>query len=124
VNNVGQEPREIDPFDLAAQQEAKIRKDDVARLERANEVEDLKWLMAYKQGRRIVWRQLEKYGVFRSVFRNDPLEMAFLEGIRNQGLQLIADIHEHCPARYAEMIKEQKEYGRELNKRAGERNSG
>jgi len=42
-----------------------------------------------------VWRLFEKYGVFRSSFRVEPLEMAFLEGQQNDGLALLAPIHQH-----------------------------
>jgi hypothetical protein len=102
----------IDPYDSTAQEEAVARKADATRLQRQLEVEDLKWLMGHKQGRRYVWRQLQRYGVYRSSFRENPLEIAFLEGARNHGLQLIADIHEHCAERYAEMLKEMKANGR------------
>lgn len=98
----------VDPFDLDAQEAARVLQDDATRLKRQIEVDDLKWLMAHKQGRRIVWRLLQSYGVFRSSFRVDALEMAFLEGARNHGLKLLADVHEHCDERYADMMKEAK----------------
>jgi len=109
--------QEIDPFDLRAQQAASALVDEATRLKRQTEVEDLKFIMSTKQGRRYVWRQLERYGVFRTSFSSDPLIMAYNEGSRNQGLGLIADISEHCPERYAEMTREQrkakeKEHGR------------
>lgn len=97
------------PFDLEAQEAAKAALDEADRIKRLIEIEDFKWLMAHKQGRRIVWRLLEKYGVFRSSFSVEPLEMAFLEGQRNDGLRLLADIHEHTPDRYVEMLREQKD---------------
>lgn len=96
------------PFDEHAEQEADALKAETIRLMRLVEVDDLKWLMGHKQGRRIVWRMLDQYGVYRSSFRNDPLEMAFAEGNRNHGLRLIADTHEHCPERYSEMLNERK----------------
>lgn len=98
--------QEISPFELNEQQEAEALTDDAARLLRQIEVDDLKFIMGHKQGRRYVWRQLGRYGVFRSTFNTEPLLMAFKEGARNHGLQLIADIHQHCPERYAEMQKE------------------
>lgn len=98
-----------DPLDIAAQEQAKGERDELERVKRLIEIEDFKWLMAYKPGRRFIWRLLEKHGVFRSSFRTEPLEMAFLEGQRNDGLNLLADIHEHTPDRYIEMLKEQKD---------------
>ena len=102
---------EIDPQDLIAQEAASAKKEQRKRLLRHLEVEDFKWLMANKQGRRFVWRLLDKAGVFRSTFRNDN-EMVFLEGMRNMGLMLIAEIHEICPEKYHLMLKEQQDYAR------------
>lgn len=76
------------------------------------EIDDFKWLMGCPQGRRFVWRLLEGYGVFLSSFSTDPLEMAFREGRRNEGLRLMAMIHEHTPDRYIELLKEQKDAAR------------
>jgi hypothetical protein len=100
------------PFTQIAEHEADADKVEANRLEALREVDDLKFIMGHKQGRRYVWRQLEGYGVFRTVFNTDSLLMAFNEGARNQGLRLIAELHRHTPERYAEMIKENKEYGR------------
>ncbi len=99
----------LDPFDIEGQEAEKERIAEAARVKRLIEIEDFKWLMAHKQGRRIVWKLLEQYGVYRSSFRSDALEMAFLEGQRNDGLKLLADIHEHAPERYADLMKEQKD---------------
>lgn len=96
---------EIDPSDLIAIDRARAKASDVQRYLRQLEVEDFKWLMGNKQGRRFVWRLLDKAGVFRSTFRLNN-EMAFLEGMRNIGLMLIADIHETCPEKYQVMVKE------------------
>lgn len=99
---------QFDPLDLESQAEGKEQRDEADRVKRLIEIEDFKWVMAHKQGRRFVWRLLEQYGVFRSSFRTDALEMAFLEGQRNDGLRLMADIHEHAPDRYVEMLGEQR----------------
>jgi len=58
-----------------------------------------------QEGREILLRLLEKAGVFRSTFRLNN-EMAFLEGMRNMGIILMADIHELCPEKYHVMVKE------------------
>lgn len=98
-----------DPIDLDAQDRAKEANDEIERVKRLIEIEDFKWLMAHKQGRRFIWRLLEKYGVFRSSFSTEPLQMAYLEGQRNDGLKLLLDIHEHTPDRYVELLREQKD---------------
>jgi hypothetical protein len=74
--------------------------------------EDFRWLMAHKQGRRLMWQWLDQAGVFRSSFSTNALHMAHLEGQRNVGLAHIDRIHRLCPDRYQEMIKEQKDSGR------------
>jgi hypothetical protein len=85
-----------------AQAEANAR----AKREREVEEADLKWLMNTKLGRRIVWRLLERAGVFRLSFSSDALAMAFSEGRRNEGLHILARINELCPDLYATMTKE------------------
>src|SRR5574340_1333024 len=112
------------PFDLEEQAAAKAAVDEAERIKRLIEIEDFKWLMAHKQGRRIVWRLLEQYGVFRSSFSTEPLEMAFLEGQRNDGLRLLADIHEHAPDRYVEMLRDQKDATRTSSSKLGSNASG
>lgn len=62
------------------------------RLER-QEADDTAWLMSGKRGRRIVWRLLDRAGVFRHVFTGDALGTAFAEGCRNEGLRLLAAVH-------------------------------
>jgi hypothetical protein len=98
--------RELNPTDLDAEDIERAREAENAKRVRRTEVSDFKWLMGQVQGRRFVWRLLEKAGVFRSTFRKDS-EMEFLEGMRNMGLMLIADVHEVCPEKYHVMVKEQ-----------------
>jgi len=104
-------PLNQDPTDLASTDRAKEELERDRKLQREQEVEDFKWLMAHKQGRRIVWRLLGQAGVFRSTFRASS-EMAFLEGMRNMGLLLVNEIHEVCPEQYHVMVKEHQAHGR------------
>lgn len=99
---------EDDPVDLGGAEEAQQKKDELEKLARDIEIGDFKWLMSHKQGRRFVWRLLERYGVFRSVFDTDALVMSFREGQRNDGLRILLDIHEHTPERYIELLNERK----------------
>lgn len=64
-----------------------------------------------------MWRILDKARVFRSTFRLNN-EMAFLEGQRNIGLVLIADIHELCLEKYHMMVKEAEENAKRANTRS------
>jgi hypothetical protein len=94
-----------DPFDIAGQEadaEESLKRKQLTALQ---EDDDFKWLMGNKRGRRIVWRLLERTGVFRSSFTGNS-ETFFREGSRNVGLQLIAQIHEVCPDKYALMLQE------------------
>jgi hypothetical protein len=79
-------------------------------------LDDIKWLMGSRRGRRIVWRLLERTGVFRSSFTGNS-ETFFREGMRNVGLMLMAQINEACPEQYTQMVQEQRE---NANRNAGD----
>lgn len=95
-----------DPLDVRGQERAKADKDLRDKLARDTEEADLKWLMGSKRGRRIVWRLLDRAGVFRLSFNTNAMQMAFAEGNRNEGLRTLAQIHTHCPELYPVMVKE------------------
>lgn len=97
-----------DPTDIRAQADAQADKDLQRQLEKDQDDADFKWLMTHAEGRRIVWRMLERAGVYRLSFNTDALVMAFAEGCRNEGLRLMGQIHELCPAQYTVMVEEQK----------------
>jgi hypothetical protein len=96
---------DFDPTDIQAQARAKEDATERAKLATVDAGNDFKWLMSNKRGRRIIWRMLEKTGVFRTSFTGDSATF-FNEGQRNIGLMLISDIHEHCPEMYLTMLKE------------------
>ena len=66
--------------------------------------------MGSKRGRRIVWRFLDRAGVFRLSFNTNAMTMAFAEGNRNEGLRILAQIHALCPELYTTMVKETNDY--------------
>lgn len=88
---------------------ADIAEDEDAKLEREvrQAVEDLRWLMGHKPGRRFVRRLLERTGVYRTSFHTSGSVMSFNEGQRNVGLGLVAEIQEHAPDQFLLMLKEQ-----------------
>ncbi len=98
-----------DPFDLQSQDRAIADNSDKAKLAHQVEIDDLKWLMSNKRGRRFVCRLLERAGVWRISFNTNALTMAFNEGMRNDGLRLTSQMSIHCADRYTEMLKESKE---------------
>ena len=93
-----------DPTDILNQPTSDKTKERKA--ERDTENEDFRWLMGSRRGRRIVWRQLERAGVFRISFNQNAMSMAFAEGNRNEGLRIIGMIHSICPELYTTMVKE------------------
>lgn len=95
-----------DPLDLRGQEKAKADRELRERIARENEEADIKWLMSSKRGRRIVWRLMDRAGVFRSSFNTNSMSMAFAEGNRNYGLQILGIIHTQCPELYPVMMKE------------------
>lgn len=78
----------------------------VAREKRRRELEDLKWMMAHPQGRRLVARLLEEAGVNRTTFNHSGSVMAFNEGKRHVGLFLTAEVLEASPEGYFKLLKE------------------
>lgn len=97
------------PLDLAGQERTAAKAAEEERLAREKEQNELRWIMSTKQGRRFIHRLLSRAGVFQSSFNTNAAMMAFNEGNRNAGLQLLNDIMEACPERYTEMLAEQKE---------------
>ncbi len=78
-----------------------------AEREYRRELDDLRFILSTKQGRRFVWNILQLSGVTRQSFAGESThETAFREGNRVHGLKLFAAIHLACPERYAEMGKE------------------
>lgn len=71
--------------------------------------DDLATLMSERYGRRIVSGILDRAGVYRLSYSTEPLEMAFREGCRNEGLRLLSMITTLCPHHYNTMMREAKE---------------
>lgn len=96
-----------DPTDIRSQERAKANNAARVKVARETEESDIKWLMASKRGRRIVWRLLDQAGLFRLSFNTNAMQMAFAEGNKNAGLRILAQIHTLCPELYPTMVKEQ-----------------
>jgi hypothetical protein len=97
-----------DPTDIRAlqdEQDSAVRK---AQQEAERDVEDFKWLMDSKRGRRLMWRLLDKAGVFRTSFDTSALRMAMLEGQRNYGLHWLNEVMANAPEKFVQMLNEQK----------------
>lgn len=95
-----------DPFDQAAQESKRKQRELKEQLASKSEQDDVAWLMSSKRGRRILWRFLDRAGVYRTSFNQNSMTMAFNEGVRNEGLRLVATIHACAPEQYPVMLKE------------------
>lgn len=96
-----------DPTDPQALDSRHLERKERNKLSAQGEVEDLKWLMGSKRGRRIVWRLLDQAGVFRLSFNTNAMQMAFAEGNRNFGNRMLAQVNDNCPELFPVMLKEQ-----------------
>jgi hypothetical protein len=89
-----------------------------AKLHEHEEGEALTAFMSSHIGRRWMYRTLEQCHMFTTSYSSSPIRMSFLEGERNIGLRLVADIMAFCPRRYAEMMQEASENVRSTPKSA------
>jgi hypothetical protein len=97
---------EFDPTDTGSIEQRSAEQDLRTKLTRDTEESDTKWLMGSRRGRRIVWRFLDRAGVFRLSFNTNSMQMAFAEGNRNGGLRLLEQVHTLCPELYPVMLRE------------------
>jgi 3-oxoacyl-[acyl-carrier-protein] synthase III len=95
-----------DPTDLQAQADEAASEQSAATRDRMQQVDDLKWLMAHPQGRRIVTRLFERTGIRRTPFNTNGSTMAFNAGAQNVGLWLEAEILETSFDGYMKLLKE------------------
>ena len=65
----------------------------------------MKWLMAHKPGRRIVWRLLGEAGVYRTSFTGNS-ETFFREGKRSLGLFVLDEVMSSSHEQFMAMFKE------------------
>ena len=97
-----------DPLDPQAQDALSLEEAERRRIAEQLAVADFKWIMSNKRGRRFIWSLLVRAGVFRLSFTGEPLQMAFNEGQRNEGLRVWPLVQEHTPEAYSLMISEHK----------------
>ena len=69
---------------------------------------DVREVLNTKRGRRFFWRYLTICGVFKTS-NADEHQVFFNEGMRNIGLQLLADVNEAAPEAYLKMLQEAQE---------------
>lgn len=96
-----------DPTDLRSQARASQKSQLELKVERDKEIEDFKLLMGSAWGRRVVFRLLERAGIYRLSFTSNGAYTSFNEGQRNIGLYFIDLINTHCLDEFVLMLKEQ-----------------
>ena len=94
-----------DPLDLDGQAKASDARVRKSRAESVSEADDIKWLMSGKRGRRVMWRLLDRAGVYRSSFTGNS-ETFFREGERNIGLAFLAQVLDVAPDAFPTMVEE------------------
>ena len=86
-----------------------VRKmDKAARARELSKIADLKFLLNLPQFRRYLFGYLSESKTTESVFNENPNLMYFLEGNRNVGLKMLAEVMEANPDSYAQMMRENK----------------
>lgn len=85
-----------------AAQKAHQRCVELAKVQRKADVREV---MSTPTGRRFVWGELQRAGLFLSSFTGNAGTF-FNEGARSQGLKLMGEVQEVCPDLYVAMVTE------------------
>lgn len=93
-------------YNAADEESVKTRKRKDEQV-RDRELHDMRSVMDTVEGRRFVWRLLDRAGVFRTSFTGNSTTF-FNEGMRNMGLIVLADVQEACAHQYLVMMNEYK----------------
>lgn len=101
---------DFNPTDLTALDEQRSTAKEQSRFDAAVELEDVRWLMSSKRGRRFMWRLLGDAGLYQQSFDGNTNWSIFKEGKRSIALRLMASIHliDDGAALYAAMANEAK----------------
>lgn len=79
---------------------------------RRQELDDLKFVLSSRQGRRLIWRLLGMFRVFESSMTGNSTTF-FNEGLRKAGLILLAEVDEADQNAYVKMMIETKKENEE-----------
>jgi len=78
-----------------------------SRLQKKEQLADMRALLEMPQARRFFWRFLSRCGLFSSSYDPNPNTVYFKEGARNIGLELMAEINRANPTVLVEMMTQQ-----------------
>lgn len=96
-----------DPTDIAAQHRTATASAEQKHKAQLLEEADFRQLMAEPWGRRIVWRTLQRCGVFCSSMTGNS-ETFYREGRRSVGLEFLLNCNRLCAEEYRQMVEENK----------------
>lgn len=101
---------DFNPTDLSALDEQRAATKEQSRFDAAIELDDIRWLMSGKRGRRFMWRLLGDARLYQQSFDGNANWSIFNEGKRSIALKLMAQIHsiEGGAEQYAQMATEAK----------------
>lgn len=90
-----------------AADESQVKKSKrVERSERDKELDDLRFVLSSPQGRRFMWRLLEKCNIFADVVTVDEAETNRFLGSRRIGLYVLSEVNIAKPYRWIQMQQE------------------
>lgn len=81
---------------------------DPTAYHRQEHLNDLKKLLATKEGRKVLWELLDWCNLIGSSFRQNPIDMAYLEGQRSIGQKLFRNIEAADDNGYLKLLEEHK----------------
>jgi len=84
---------------------------------RQREISDLRRILKLPEGRRFIWSQLGKAGIFHDSFSLNSNQTGYNLGKRSMGLDLLIDLNEADVGAFAQL---QSEYMSEVNKNKNE----
>lgn len=101
---------DFNPTDLDALDAQRSTAKEQSRFESAIVLDDIRWLMSGKRGRRFMWRLLGDAGLYQQSFDGNTNWSIFKEGKRSLALLLVGQIHsiEGGADLYAQMRNEAK----------------
>lgn len=109
---------EHNPLDLDFLEDAKATVKRQTNEERETFEADVKWLLAHKQGRRIMSWLLARSLMFQNNWRPSTNEMSFISGMQNFGRMLWEEAHTIAPDQILNMMKEANDDAKRRNARS------
>lgn len=85
---------------------AKKKEEEIVRLRRQRELNDIRTVVASAEGRRLLWKIIAESGVFRKSYRGENNATNFNEGRRSVGNNLFNDLIEAKPEAFLQMQRE------------------